>query len=183
MDLEPLGLNGNAAPAGSGSLVPPPEVKAQSGPLLPAFYGKPTGPYQNAKEAPWHRSAAFMFARGASLKEVAEAHEKSKAAVGYLLKNKWFQDLVTQLMADLGGRDIMDLFRGEGVNTFVALVELRDDPKISSAVRKSVCTEILDRAFGKPLQRVEQTGPPVSSDPVAEVERLEALNERLRPEP
>jgi hypothetical protein len=174
MDLEPINLPGN----GNGEVPEP--VEARNGPQLPRFYGKTSPQHVLQKEQPWHRSAAFMLARGASLKEVAVAHEKTPVSVSNLLKNGWFQDLVSNLMADYGGRDIMDLFRGEGVNTFITLIELRDNPEVSPTVKKSVCTEILDRAFGKPLQRVEQTGPPTSTDPVAEVERLEQLNDRLR---
>lgn len=73
----------------------------------------------------------------------------------------------------------MDLFRQESFNSLITLVELRTGAK-SEALRRTAAVDILDRGLGKPLQRVEQTGPQSSSDPVAEMKRLEEDNQRRR---
>lgn len=132
-------------------------------------------------EKPWYHAAALMFAAGAvTAKEVAEAFGVSLPTVHNLIRQPWFQERVTQLMQEHGGRDIMTLFRSEGFNSFVMLKELRDDAKSPATIKRSCALDILDRAFGKPVQRVENTQMPTSDDPVAEVNRLEAANERLR---
>lgn len=116
-----------------------------------------------------------MFAAGAvTAKEVASAFDVSVPTVHNLLRQQWFQERVTQLMAEHGGRDVMTLFKAEGFNSLVTLVEIRDEPKSGAAVRRASCIDILDRAYGKPLQRVEQTDGTHSDNPVAEVARLEA---------
>jgi hypothetical protein len=122
-----------------------------------------------------------MFARGeVSAAEVARAFDVTPPTVYNLMRQSWFQERVTQLMAEHGGRDIMQLFRAEGWNSLVTLVEIRDNEKVSAAVRSSNAKDILDRALGKPIQRIEQSSIPTSDNPVAEVKRLEEANSRLR---
>lgn len=122
-----------------------------------------------------------MFAAGAvTAKEVAEAFEVSLPTVHNLIRQQWFQEKVTALMAQHGGRDIMTLFRAEQFNSLVTLVEIRDAKTSAPTVRRACAVDILDRALGKPLQRVETSGSPTSSDPVAEVKQLEDANLRLR---
>lgn len=122
-----------------------------------------------------------MFAAGSiTTREVATAFGVSEETVRNVLRQDWFQETVTKLMAEQGGRDIMALFRGETINSLVTLVELRDGKDTPKAVKRACCTDILDRALGKPLQRVEQSGSPKSDDPVREAQQLEEANTRLR---
>lgn len=122
-----------------------------------------------------------MFAAGAvTQKEVAEAFGVSLPTVANLLRQQWFQERVTQLMQERGGRDVMELFRAEQFNSLLTIIEIRDDTKVSSNVRAVCARDILDRTLGKPVQRVETSGTVSSSDPVGEVKRLEENNERLR---
>jgi transposase-like protein len=145
------------------------------------FHGAKPPKFVIVEEKPWHYAAALMFARGeVSASEVARAFEVTPPTVYNLMRQEWFQARVTQLMAEHGGKDIMQLFRAEGWNSFVTLLELRDEPKISSTVRAACARDILDRALGKPLQRIETSGEVTSSDPVAEVARLEEENARKR---
>lgn len=124
-------------------------------------------------EQPWHRAAAFAFALGASMKDVADKLGRSQPAVQNLLRQTWFQTRVSALMAEYGAKDIIELFRAEQINSLCTLVQLRDDPEVAASSRILCARDILDRALGKPTQRVETIGVPMSSDPVAEVERLE----------
>jgi hypothetical protein len=56
----------------------------------------------------------------------------------------------------------------------VTLVEIRDNPKAPTSVRVMCANAILDRAMGRPAQRIEPVVKIASSDPVGDVERLEA---------
>jgi hypothetical protein len=145
------------------------------------FMGLKDPMWDLTREFPWHRAAAFAFAKGANCREVAEHLEKSEPAVQNLLRQKWFQKEVNALMAKYGG-DIMEMFWGEQINSLGTLVELRDNPRVPAAARISCARDILDRAMGKPVQRIEATNVVSSDDPVAEVERLEQEVNRLRTE-
>jgi hypothetical protein len=128
------------------------------------------------KEQLWHRTAAWMFgqASGVSIKTVAQLLEKSETAVQNLCRQPWFMKEVNTLLEARGKKDgVLELLRGEQFNSAQTLVELRDNPKVPSVVRKSCATEILDRTMGKPVQRVETAQVAASEDPVAEVQRLE----------
>lgn len=96
------------------------------------------------------------------------------------MRQAWFQERVTRLLADNGGKDIMALLKAEQFNSLVVMVELRDDRKIAAPVRAGICRDILDRTLGKPTQRVEISGESPSDDPVAEARRLEEELARSR---
>jgi hypothetical protein len=145
------------------------------------FMGIKDPMWELTREFPWHRMAAFAFATGASCRDVAERLEKSEPAVQNLLRQKWFQKEVNALMARYGG-DIMEMFRGEQINSLGTLVELRDNPRVPAAARISCARDILDRAMGKPVQRIEATNVVSSEDPVGEAERLEQEVNRMRGE-
>jgi hypothetical protein len=146
----------------------------------PRFWGKKDPIWELDKEEPWHRMAAFAFGLGATCRDVARKLGKSEPAVQNLLRHKWFQEKVTAIMAEYGARDVMELFRAEQFNSLVTLVEMRDNPKIPSSTRVTCARDILDRALGKPTQRVETVAIATSEDPVGEVERLESEIARLR---
>ena len=131
-------------------------------------------------EQPWHKMAAFAFALGATARDVARNLGKSEPAVQNLLRHKWFQENVTKIMSEYGARDVMAMFQAEQFNSLVTLVEMRDNPKVPAAARITCARDILDRALGKPTQRVETVAIASSEDPVAEVERLESEVNRLR---
>ena len=132
------------------------------------------------REFPWHRAAAFCFALGATSREVARRLGKSEPAVQNLLKQPWFQKEVTTIMAEYGHRDVATLFQAEQYNSLATLTELRDNPKVPAAARIACARDILDRALGKPTQRIETIGMPTSDDPVREVQQLSEEINRLK---
>ena len=91
------------------------------------------------QEAPWHLSAAYMYALGSGNREIAKAHGKSPQAVSNLFHQPFFQERVTAIMAE-NRRDVMDLFRGERINSLAVLIEIRDNldapAKCTSDVRE-----------------------------------------------
>jgi hypothetical protein len=60
--------------------------------------------------------------------------------------------------------------------------EIRDNREASAHARIECARDILDRALGKAVQRVETAGVVTSEDPVAEVARRESEVKRLREE-
>lgn len=128
-----------------------------------------------------HRLAANLFARGASQREVAQQCEVTEVTVSNWVAQPWFQEVVLELMNDTSGKaDIMTLFEAERINSLNTIVTIRDNEKISPATRLLAAKEILDRALGKPTQRVEHKDTTQVDDPVAETERLIGLNQELR---
>jgi len=161
----------------TGSLSPD-EVKVP----LASFFNKAEPRWDVDVEQPWHRAAAFAFALGATCKDVAKQLGRAELTVQNLLRQTWFQNNVTALMAEYGSRDIMELLRAEQINSLCTLIEIRDNPKAASAARVVCARDILDRTLGKPTQRVEMVADTASENPVEEVERLEAEVNRLKTE-
>lgn len=170
-EMKPLGVP-PVAPAG--------QEHVPLSPTMAALYGRSAPMWELQKEEPWHTQAAYLFAAGnLSAKDVAEVVERDERTCRNLLRQDWFQRKVTEIIATHGGRDVMELFRAEAFNSLVTLVEIRDDPKQSAAVRSSNAKDILDRAYGKATQRMEFSDVPKSNDPVGEARRLEEENVRL----
>lgn len=130
-------------------------------------------------EQPWHRHAAYHFAMGLSQKEVALACDCSPVTIAQLMREKWFQQNIVEIMAEHSGHDVMDMIKAEAINSLATLIELRDLPTTSPTVKANIAMDLLNRHLGKPTQRVETVGAPSSADPVAEAERLERENSRL----
>lgn len=194
MDLEPInftrevkltsGTNGTFAAEGSafGSLPVITPEKSSVEVTLGKFHGSKDLPEGQGTqhEKPWHRQAAFAFALGATSREVARQLEVAESTVSNLLRMPWFQKRVTDVMAEYGGKDIVELFRAEQFASLATIVQLRDDPKVAPSVRMNCAKDILDRALGKAVQRVESSASLSSDDPVTEVRRLEEENRRLQ---
>ena len=145
------------------------------------FHGTPPPAYALREEKAWHRSAAYLFATGCvSTRDVAVACDVAEATVRNLLRQDWFQERVTQLMAANGGKDIMAMFRAEQFRTLAVLLDLRDNKATPAPVKFNVCRDILDRTLGKPVQRIETEDKTQSDDPVAEARRLEEELARSR---
>jgi hypothetical protein len=145
------------------------------------LHGMPAPITELFYELPWHRTAAYFFATGVmSTPEVAQACNKDTRTVRNLLRQPWFQERVTKLLAETGGKDIMALFKAEQLNTFAVMLDLRDDDKTPAPVKFNVCRDILDRTLGKPVQRIETQDKTESDDPVAEARRLEEELNRTR---
>lgn len=167
-------------PQGVPPIANPTEQDVPLSPTLAALYGRHQPMWPVHQEEPWMTQAAYLFAAGnLSAKEVAEVVDRDEKTCRNLLRQQWFQRKVTEIIAKHGGQDVMALFRAEAFNSLVTLVEIRDDPKQSAAVRSANARDILDRVYGKAKQHIEHSDVPVSTDPVAEAKRLEEENARL----
>lgn len=134
-------------------------------------------------EAPWHRIAAILRAAGFSTKQIAEEVGYSHHTVYDLDRTPWFQARVTKLIEEqVGATDVLALAKARAIDAHNVIVEIMGDKTSGARVRLQAATTIMDRVFGKPLQRVENDTTVRSADPVAEVERLqkEAADLRMR---
>lgn len=122
-------------------------------------------------EQAWHRVAAHLIASGYTQAEVARTLDKAGPTLSNLMRQPWFQAHVTELM-HRNGRDIMEAFRAEAFNSMVTLVEVRDNTDAKNADRIRSAVEILDRGYGKSLQRVEDVTGARSENVVDETSRL-----------
>jgi hypothetical protein len=113
---------------------------------------------------------------------LARAFDKSEVWISNLIRQPWFLERVWAIMSEEGGIPAIEPFRAEQLSSLATLVELRDNPKVPASARVQCARDILDRALGKPVQRVEAAGEVRSADPVAEVERLEAEVKQLKEE-
>lgn len=151
---------------------------------LTRFFGKKDPKVTRKFEQPWQRAAAWMWASGTmSLAQIAEAVDRDGATVRQLARVPWFQETVHEIMKENGADDIMALFRAESQNSLLTLIEIRDDKKAPASTRSATALAILHQTLGKPTQRVEMEAAVKSSDPVAEVRRLEEENARLQRTP
>lgn len=160
--------NGNGNTAAASELSP----EAQTNP--DRLHGTRPPQWDVEVEQPWHRWAAHLFGAGCtSCKQVAEIlGDVNEKTVRNLLRQPWFQERVTKILADNGGKDIMAMLRAEQFNSLVVMIDIRDDPKAPPVVRANICRDIFDRTLGKPVQRIETADVPTSDDPVAEARRL-----------
>lgn len=157
------------------------------GSTLDAVLGQPllnkgprSGTYQSQSESPHQRLAIQLFAKGCTIKEVATALEMTSAAVGGWLRTPWFQKKVTDLMEAAGVDGIMEVLKGEAMNSVLTLIEIRDDKAANAATRKDAAKDILERIYGKPAQQVTIDQTNRVADPIAEAARIERENEILR---
>lgn len=150
--------------------------------INPLLHGRsaPKGVEVRKFEQPWHRAAAYHFAKGMGVKEVAEANGVTPQTVTQLLKNEWFQSLVTSLMAEAGMDAVTSLLKAEGLNSVQTLITLRDAEDTPKHVKANIAMEILNRTHGKAVQRVESEVSHKPSSTIEEVRRLEEENNRLR---
>lgn len=162
--------------------VPASELSPEAQVVPDYLHGTHPPDWELTVEQPWHRIAAYLFATGAtSCKQVAELiGDVNEKTVRNLLKQRWFQERVTKLLAENGGKDIMALLKAEQYNSLIVMIDIRDNEKMPPVVRTSICRDILDRTLGKPVQRIETNESPTSDDPVAEARRLKEEIARSR---
>ena len=138
------------------------------------------GTHQERKyEQFWHKSAAVLYATGHTDEQVADAVGKDRDTVRQVRRTSWFQEMVSKVVADNGGRDMIELFKKDAVAARDVLVEILENEKAPLALKAKVATDMVERVYGKATQRVEH-GTIASADPVAEAEELSRQLENLR---
>jgi hypothetical protein len=104
--------------------------------------------------------------------QIAREFNKDPNTVYNLQKQGWFLEKVNQIVTERGS-DAMELLRGAQTTAIQTMIAILNDPQVPARVRLMAADSIIDRVAGKATQRIEAVGAAPSSDPVAEVARLE----------
>jgi hypothetical protein len=105
---------------------------------------------------PEHMKILSMKAEGFTNEEIAKACNYSRDTVSLVCRQMWFQEALTKHIEQTTGK-LQKLFENESIESFNVLLEIRDDPTNSSAVRLKACQYIHDRVLGQTTQKVESS--------------------------
>lgn len=131
-------------------------------------------------EKPVHRMVCYMSLVGKRNREIAEELGLTVATVSAVLRQPWARKFMTDESRHLAQEQFFAKLKGEVDKSISTLVELRDDEKVSPAVRASVSNSIVDRVLGKAIQRTEVERVPSITDAANEMSALDRELEALR---
>ena len=131
------------------------------------------------REKAWHRTAAYLFAKGSTVKEIGEALDKTRSSVSLLVQQPFFRELVATITREYALEDegALGILRNAGSNAAATIVSLATNAK-SEAVRLQASKSIMDRLFGQAAQIIRNEGS-VPVDPAKEKAKLEEEIKRL----
>jgi len=142
-----------------------------------SLYGDRVSTMDVKRELPEHRIMILLKAQGHSNKEIGDITGYTREHVGHVLRQPWARSRLLDILNDRGGSAVDKVLSGEVLNSIDTLVEVRDSDEAGPQARLSAANAILDRALGKPLQRVESKELRVSTsleEVNQEIARLEA---------
>lgn len=122
------------------------------------------------REKPEHRIMLVLKAQGYSNAEIAEVAGYSRVMVNTIMRQPWARARLLDMINEKGGDAIQKVLSGEILNSVDTLVEVRDDVNAGHQARLSAANSILDRALGRPTQKVESVNTNISLD-VNELDR------------
>jgi hypothetical protein len=125
-------------------------------------------------EKPEHRLLLWMKAQGSSNKEIAENSGYTMSWLSQLFRQPWAQTRLLEMMNLAGSDRVSTLIKSAAEDSVMTLIELRDDPEVSDATRRSAADSLLDRYLGKPAQQVTVTQTSQITN-----ESLDELNSRI----
>lgn len=108
-------------------------------------------------EKPEHRMMILMKAGGASNGAIAEAMDYTQAHVSQILRQPWAVSRILDEIRKRGDDGAQGLLREQVVDSILTLVEIRDDPSATHAVRSDACKYFINRQFGLPNQPIIHT--------------------------
>jgi hypothetical protein len=125
------------------------------------------------REKAWHRTAAYLFAKGNTIKEISEALDKTRSSVSLLVQQPFFRELVATITREYALEDegALGILRNAGSSAAATIVSLATTAK-SEAVRLQASKSIMDRLFGQAAQIIRNEGN-VPVDPAQEKAKLE----------
>lgn len=107
------------------------------------------------KERPVHVLMCYMAAAGKTTAEIADKTGYTKEYVRQIQRQPWFRKRFLQLAAEAGKDEVKAFLGVETLASLEVLVEVRDNNNEKGATRVAAANAILDRALGKPTQKVE----------------------------
>jgi len=144
-----------------GSKIEPDKQEAEKprglfNPLKPA--------YSPQHEKYSHRMVAMLKAACLNDKQVAEIVGLTPAAVGYLKKQPWFEELVLTEIQKRGGEalDIISAAAAEAAQNLVNIMRTAENVE----TKRKASNDVLDRKFGKPNQplSMQEIDPATATD-------------------
>jgi hypothetical protein len=125
---------------------------------------------------PWIRQAGWLYAKGFSRDEIAEACGTNSRSISLILGTPGFRKLVSEYMVAAGGSQmgVQRQITRAAMEAFMNIVALAERAQ-SEQVRLKANQDILDRALGRAPQLVRQEDTtPTNQDPLEEAKRLDA---------
>ncbi len=117
------------------------------------------------KEQPQHRMIVMLKAQGRSNRSIAETMGMDEAWISQVLRQPWARQRLVQEITEMGRDAVREMLSVSAIDSLNRLIDLRDDPKTPAGVKRQACSDLLDRALGKAVQRSEnvnfQGGGPV----------------------
>lgn len=129
------------------------------------------------KEAPWHRSLAYMLLNGMSQRECAKQFDKHPQYISQIRQQEWFKNICAQLAEIHFGGDLMGLLEGAAFDAVNTLQDLAVGAE-SESVRASSASTLLD----KHLKYRKENKPQASDNPEQEIKRMDEEISRLEGE-
>lgn len=119
----------------------------------------------------WMHSAVTLSANGHSLMQISSSLQKDVRAVSKVLQSDWAKVEVARLITDgFSGAEESKTIKNAAMDAVTTLQELM--VTAPPAVRLAAAREILDRALGKPMQKVQHSGTNAKLDVREEMEML-----------
>lgn len=130
------------------------------------------------KEAAWHRQAAYLIAQGMTQRQVAEATGKSVASVNLVFAQRWFQEMVVQIIHEERVEDgAFKLLSNAAAGAAMTVIELASGAGGGSpAVRLKASEIILSRVLG-PVGKEKPAGAGAGE---ADTTELESVDKQIK---
>lgn len=123
-------------------------------------------------EKPHHRIMIWLAAQGMSPQKIAEKLEVSHQCVVQTLRQPWARAKLTQYLREAGLDEVQAFLKNEVSPSLEVLRAVRDEPTTSSRDKIAAANAILDRALGKPTQKIESDN--TTRNVPADLQRLDA---------
>ena len=126
-----------------------------------------------------HRIMLYLAASGHNAEEIAGITSYTAVHVRTIMKQDWFTQQLARLIDESGRPIVEQILQQEGKKTLQTLLDLRDADETPASTKAAVCFNILDRAFGKPVQKTESVNTNINKTGVMTLEELKREEERL----
>jgi hypothetical protein len=123
-------------------------------------------------EKPHHRIMIWLAAQGMSPRKIAEKMDVPYNSVVQILRQPWARAKLTQYLREAGLDEVQAFLKNEVSPSLEVLRAVRDEPTSSSRDKIAAANAILDRALGKPTQKIESDS--TTRNVPADLQRLDA---------
>jgi hypothetical protein len=135
------------------------------------------------EESPHHRLISYLVAQGFSKTEIARKTGYTIPWVSQITRQPWFRLRLVQELKEAGQDAVSATLKASVLDSVFTMVEIRDDPTTTKAVKLAACNSILDRYFGKPVQKneIEDKRTPPSTPEISALDKeIQQIEEQLK---